>query len=136
MSIAKLTADEVVAIDAMGCQREIAKQIVENKADYVLAVKDNQGLLAEQVRHSFLLLDSVVVAEEVDCGHRRVEQRRCSVIAYLGLIEKAAEWPSLQGWCASSWNATTKRRAKPSEKSATTSPASTPTRLNSVICQH
>jgi predicted transposase YbfD/YdcC len=87
----------VVTIDAMGCQREIASRIVAKKADYVLAVKDNQGLLAEQVRDSFLLLESDAVAEEIDCGHGRVEQRKCSVIAGLSMIEKASEWASLQG---------------------------------------
>jgi Transposase DDE domain len=43
------------------------------------------------------LLNADAVAQEVDCGHGRVEQRKCSVIADLSLIEKAAEWPSLQG---------------------------------------
>jgi len=90
-------AGTVVTIDAMGCQREIAGRIVEKKADYVLAVKDNQGLLSEQVKDSFLLLESDAVDEEIDCGHGRVECRRCSVIADLSLIEKAAEWTSLQG---------------------------------------
>ena len=90
-------AGAVVTIDAMGCQREIATRIIEKKADYVLAVKDNQGLLAEQVRDSFLLLNADAVAEEVDCGHGRVEQRRCSVIADLSMIEKASEWASIQG---------------------------------------
>jgi len=60
-------------------------------------VKDNQGLLSEQVKDSFLLLESDAVDEEIDCGHGRVECRRCSVIADLSLIEKAAEWTSLQG---------------------------------------
>jgi len=90
-------AGTVVTIDAMGCQREIAELIVEKKADYVLAVKENQGLLAEQVRDSFLLLESASVAEQIDCGHGRVEQRKCSVIADLSLIEKAVQWASLQG---------------------------------------
>jgi predicted transposase YbfD/YdcC len=90
-------AGAVVTIDAMGCQREIAQLIVEKKADYVLAVKDNQGLLAEQVRDSFLLLNAAAVAEEVDCGHGRVEQRRCTVIADLSMIEKSSEWASLKG---------------------------------------
>src|ERR1039457_6400568 len=75
----------------------IAKLMIEKKADYVLAVKENQGLLVEQVRDSFLLLKSDAVAEEIDCGHGRVEQRKCSVIADLSLIEKASEWASLQG---------------------------------------
>ncbi len=90
-------AGTVVTIDAMGCQREIAGLIVAKKADYVLAVKENQGLLAEQVRDSFLLLESASVAEEIDCGHGRVEQRKCSVVADLSLIEKTSEWASLQG---------------------------------------
>jgi predicted transposase YbfD/YdcC len=90
-------AGTVVTVDAMGCQREIAGLIVAKKADYVLAVKDNQGLLAEQVRDSFLLLACDAVSEEIDCGHGRVEQRRCSVIADLSMVEKAAEWASLRG---------------------------------------
>jgi predicted transposase YbfD/YdcC len=90
-------AGTVVTIDAMGCQRQIASRIIEKQADYVLAVKDNQGLLAEQVRDSFLLLASASVSEEVDCGHGRVEQRRCSVIADLSMIEKSSEWTSLRG---------------------------------------
>jgi predicted transposase YbfD/YdcC len=59
-------AGTVVTIDAIRCQRSIAAKIVEKKSDYVLAVKDNQGLLAEQVRDSFLLLKSDAVAEEID----------------------------------------------------------------------
>ncbi len=43
------------------------------------------------------MLASDAVAEEIDCGHGRVEQRTCSVIADLSLVEKAAEWASLQG---------------------------------------
>ena len=43
----------VVTIDAMGCQREIAEQIVEAGADYVLAVKENQGQLIDDVRDLF-----------------------------------------------------------------------------------
>src|ERR1017187_365012 len=54
-------------------------------------------MLAEQVRDSFLLLASDAVAEQIDCGHGRVERRRCSVIADLSMVEKAAEWASLQG---------------------------------------
>ncbi len=87
----------VVTIDAMGCQRTVAEKIVDKKADYILAVKENQGHLLEEIRDSFQMLSADAVAEEVDCGHGRVEQRRCSVIADLSLVEKAAEWASLQG---------------------------------------
>jgi predicted transposase YbfD/YdcC len=37
----------IVTIDAMGCQRDIAQKVVDNKADYVLALKGNQGSLRE-----------------------------------------------------------------------------------------
>jgi predicted transposase YbfD/YdcC len=86
----------VVTIDAMGCQREIAKQIIERQADYVLAVKENQpGLLAD-IKDSFQMLAADAVAEDVDCGHGRVERRTCSVVADLSLLEKPFEWASLQ----------------------------------------
>ena len=42
-----------VTIDAMGCQREIAQQITDDGADYVLAVKENQGQLHEGIRDLF-----------------------------------------------------------------------------------
>jgi predicted transposase YbfD/YdcC len=87
----------VITIDAMGCQRSIAEKIVSKKADYILAVKENQGHLLEEIKDSFQMLAIDAVSEEVDCGHGRVEQRRCSVIADLSLVEKAAEWASLQG---------------------------------------
>ena len=45
----------VVTIDAMGCQREIAEKIVDKKADYILAVKENQGNLFAEIKDSFQL---------------------------------------------------------------------------------
>lgn len=90
-------AGAVVTIDAMGCQRQIAQQIVERQADYVLAVKDNQpGLLAD-IKDSFQMLAADAVAEQVDCGHGRVERRICSVLADLTLLAKPFEWASLKG---------------------------------------
>ncbi|OFX26942.1 MAG: hypothetical protein A2033_05590 [Bacteroidetes bacterium GWA2_31_9] len=40
----------IVTIDAMGCQTEIAEKIIKKGADYILAVKGNQGLLEEGIR--------------------------------------------------------------------------------------
>jgi predicted transposase YbfD/YdcC len=87
----------VVTIDAMGCQRSIAEKITAKKADYILAVKANQGHLLNEIKDSFQMLAADAVAEEIDCGHGRIEQRTCSVIADLSLVEKAAEWASLRG---------------------------------------
>src|ERR1039457_7124126 len=84
----------VVTIDAMGCQRAIAEKIVAKKADYILAVKENQGHLLEEIKDSFQMLTADAVSEEIDYGHGRVEQRICSVIADLSLLEKPLEWAS------------------------------------------
>jgi len=61
----------VVTIDAMGCQREIAAKIAAKEADYVLALKGNQGVLAEQVKDSFALLRSLCASLEADCAGTR-----------------------------------------------------------------
>jgi predicted transposase YbfD/YdcC len=86
----------VVTIDAMGCQRAIAQHIVEKKADYILAVKQNQGHLLEEIQDSFRMLSVEGIAEEVDGGHGRVERRTCSVIGDLSLLEKASAWTALR----------------------------------------
>lgn len=89
-------AGAVVTIDAMGCQRAIAQQIIEKEADYILAVKQNQGHLLEEIQDSFRMLPVEAVAEEVDAGHGRVERRICSVIGDLSLLEKTAQWAGLR----------------------------------------
>jgi hypothetical protein len=131
-------AGTVVTIDAMGCQREIASRIVAKQANYVLAVKDNQGLLAEQVRDSFLLLELKAVAEQIDCGHGRVERRKCSVIADLSLIERALEWASLQGLVRIESERYHKATGKIERQTRfyITSRKPEATRLNAVVRQH
>jgi len=73
----------VVTIDAIGCQREIARQIVEKGGDYVLVVKENQPALREDVQ---LFLDDALLEqfrgvehqfhETFDAEHGRQERRR------------------------------------------------------------
>jgi hypothetical protein len=86
----------VITIDAIGCQKTIANKIVSQQADYILAVKENQGELLENLRDSFQLLPCKSVSQELDCGHGRVEQRLCSAIADLSMVARAAQWTSLQ----------------------------------------
>lgn len=72
----------IVTIDAMGCQKEIAKEIVEGGGDYVLAVKENQPKLHAAIAEHFDQLHETEFAGS-DCrsrttkekGHGRVEQR-------------------------------------------------------------
>lgn len=86
----------VVSIDAMGCQRAIAEKIVDRKADYILAVKENQQLLLDDIKDSFQMLAADAVAEEIDCGHGRVERRRCAVLDDLTLLDRPADWKGLR----------------------------------------
>ena len=86
----------VVTIDALGCQKAIAEKIVDKKADYILAVKENQPLLRDDIEDSFRMLAADTVAEEIDCGHGRVERRACSVLGDLSLLDKPCEWVGLR----------------------------------------
>jgi predicted transposase YbfD/YdcC len=95
----------VVTIDAMGCQREIAAAIVEKGADYVLALKDNQPSLFEDVQWLFEQAESVQfqdtehdVARSVDKGHGRLEIRRCWTLSgtELDYLVQKPRWKGLQ----------------------------------------
>jgi predicted transposase YbfD/YdcC len=69
----------IITIDAMGSQREIVKKIVENEADYILAVKGNQGCLEEEVHTTCRQNSPISDTTIVDKGHGRIETRRCQV---------------------------------------------------------
>lgn len=85
----------VVTIDAMGCQKDIAERIVAGGGHYVLAVKDNHPSLREDIEDSFRAIRPHDAVETLDFGHGRIEQRRCSVITDMGLVEDAGGWESL-----------------------------------------
>lgn len=69
-----------ITIDAMGCQKEVAKKIIDNGADYVLAVKGNQSELFEQIKDEFLFSKATISHENLDFGHGRIETRKCSIL--------------------------------------------------------
>lgn len=79
----------IVTIDAMGCQNDIAEQIVKQKGDYLFALKGNQGNFHEEVV-SFLTVAKEAdfknvdhdFHEEIDAGHGRVETRRAYAIDF------------------------------------------------------
>ena len=56
-------AECVVTIDAMGCQTEIADQIIEHKGDYILSLKGNQGQLHEDTQQMFSYLEKTGFAD-------------------------------------------------------------------------
>jgi predicted transposase YbfD/YdcC len=92
----------IVTIDAMGCQKAIAKDIVAQGGDYVLALKGNQSLLAQAVEELFIDADAVDYAgwtmdshETIDRGHGRVETRRYFTLTAVDKIPQAADWEKL-----------------------------------------
>ena len=92
----------IVTIDAMGCQREIAQKIVEKKADYVLALKGNQGTLREDVelfvaeQEAVGFKDSKISREQtVDGDHGRIETRTITVIHDVAWLQQRHNWPGL-----------------------------------------
>lgn len=93
----------IVTIEAMGCQKDIAEEIVDQGADYVLAVKGNQPHLYEDIQKLFLWADNIEFADiphdtyrEVDKGHGRIEIRECWTISdpdcLAMLLSKRSNW--------------------------------------------
>jgi predicted transposase YbfD/YdcC len=89
----------IVTIEAMGCQKQIAKQIIDRNADYVLALKDNQGNLFADVQQIFAHAQSRNFAgmkysfdPTVDKGHGRIEIRRCWTMEQVEFLVDADKW--------------------------------------------
>lgn len=94
----------IVTIDAMGCQKAIARTIVEQEADYVLALKANHGLLYEEVQRFFAWAQQHQFANVPheyyhtwDGKHGRVEERRYWLVSELSGLKEIQDWVGLQG---------------------------------------
>lgn len=94
----------IVTIDAIGCQRAIARTIIDKKADYVLALKGNQGTLrndvdvfvAEQNARDFQ--DTTISRHQtLDADHGRIETRTTTVIHDVAWLQERHDWPGLNG---------------------------------------
>lgn len=85
----------IITIDAMGCQKDIARKIIEKEADYILMVKDNQPALKEQIEKVFSiqLAGKTFIKEEID--HGRIEKRTCEVIEKLDFLDGKEDWCKL-----------------------------------------
>lgn len=93
----------LITIDAIGCQREIASKIIDKKADYVLALKGNQGTLREDVelfakeqKAKDFKDTKVSKAKTVDGDHGRIETRRTTVFHDIGWLRERHDWPGLK----------------------------------------
>ena len=79
----------------MGTQTAIAKNIIENGGDYILAVKGNQGSLEEEVRATCKRNTPVSDSCTVEKGHGRIETRRCEVFEKGLMVDDENRWENL-----------------------------------------
>lgn len=96
----------IVIIDAMGTQRTVAAQIIEQHGDYALALKENQGTLYENVKDTFALAQKEAFrdveyqfSETIEKAHGRVEIRKHWIIdgqTYLGYLDAEGKWKGLR----------------------------------------
>jgi predicted transposase YbfD/YdcC len=96
-------AGDTVTIDAMGCQKEIAKAIVAKKADYVLQVKENQPTLHAAISEAFIRFADEDYTEPslrrfrtVDRGHGREETREYFIADVPAGLPGAKDWVGLK----------------------------------------
>lgn len=96
--------DSVVTIDAMGCQKKIAKKIKESHGDYIFSLKGNHGTLHEEVK---LFLDDAIANGgdcDYDCaahvGHGRVEVRKVWYSENVQWMQDRQQWQGLSSLVA------------------------------------
>ena len=132
----------IVTIDAMGCQTQIAAKIIEKGADYVLALKGNQGSLRDDVELFFTeqkergFADAAMSRHQtLEKSHGRIETRTYSAISATGWLAKRHGFTELKSIVihAEHGSAMTSRvfaslsAARQNRKPATTYPHSPPT---------
>ncbi len=95
--------NSIVTIDAMGCQKEIALQIIEQGADYVLALKENQPSLHQDIKSLFALgeyrqFKKMLNKRKVEKihDHGRVETRRYTLISARDPMLFQLRWPGMK----------------------------------------
>lgn len=93
----------VITSDAMGCQRDIASKICENKADYIFALKGNQESLADEVENYFNQAEAINF-EGIECDgvgskdddHGRIERREVYVTEDIDWLPQKDKWQNLK----------------------------------------
>ena len=98
-----LIKNTVITIDAMGCQKKIAKKIINKEADYILAIKGNQANLHGEVIDLFNKVKTPEFAHyiyqtktEVDKDHGRIETRECVTINNLNWLFEIQGWEGVK----------------------------------------
>jgi len=96
--------NSIITLDAMGCQKEIAKQIIKQKADYILALKgNNSGMQAEleawwhKLQREGLSEQNYAEHRDVSAGHGRIETRTCQqLLVDKNWLAKRYQWSGIK----------------------------------------
>ena len=103
-----------ITMDAMGCQRKIAQQIIDKGGDYLLALKGNQRDLYEEVKLFFSQLNDFKgdTWEAYDKGHGRIERRCCYALDDIEWLKTTFNWPGLVSIAMVKSEVTIKRKSR------------------------
>jgi predicted transposase YbfD/YdcC len=85
-----------ITIDAMGCQKEIAGKIKEKEAEYILAVKDNQKHLHDDIEQAFNQGKVDPADMQTHLDHGRIEKRTCRIITDTDWVCNQQDWQGLK----------------------------------------
>ena len=105
-----------ITIDAMGTQTAIADKIINEQANYILAVKENQAQLLEAIKDEFKFSKNIDVHKSEAIGHGRIETRVCSVINDFQFLNDNTDWNALQSIIKVESTRVFKNNSKPTEK--------------------
>lgn len=105
----------IITIDAMGCQTKITDKIISEKADYIIAVKENQKTLYQEIKDEFKFSKDIQTSTSQNLDHGRIETRTCSVIHLFDHITEVAKWKSLKSIVRIQSTRIFKNSNKPSE---------------------
>jgi predicted transposase YbfD/YdcC len=93
----------LVTIDAMGCQKELAREIKDGGGEYVLTVKDNQPTLRAEIEAAFIAAFDVDMTnvkhdehETQESGHGRKEYRKYTVLYDIEGVASRTEWAGMR----------------------------------------
>ena len=87
--------NSTITIDAMRCQKEIAEKIISKGANYILALKGNQGDLHENIGTYFTDTTPFDYYKEIDKGHGRIEIRECWATSEIDWLDSKNNWSGL-----------------------------------------
>jgi predicted transposase YbfD/YdcC len=109
-------AGNIITTGAMGTQKEITKKIINQDADYILAVKANQPQLLEHILDKFRFSKELETYVNHDLGQGRIETRKCTLISDFQFIEPNNGWESLRSIIKIESSREFKNSDKPIEK--------------------